>query len=76
MTFQYCVIILISREMYSREQMANVVGKTTNMMKIISKQLPAEKLARNLHGFVEAQEQLGITDNVWSFFGLNIYVDI
>ncbi|CAG9531111.1 unnamed protein product [Cercopithifilaria johnstoni] len=55
-----------NREMYSTGQMANVVGKTTNIIKKINKQLPAQKLAKNLHEFVETQERLGVTDDMVS----------
>lgn len=43
------------------------MGKTATVMKKINKQLPAEKLAKNLHEFVESQERLGVTDDVCHF---------
>uniref|UniRef100_A0A0R3RW83 Charged multivesicular body protein 2b n=1 Tax=Elaeophora elaphi TaxID=1147741 RepID=A0A0R3RW83_9BILA len=52
-----------NREMYSAGQMANAVGKTTNIMKKINKQLSAEKLAKNLQKFVETQERLEESDD-------------
>uniref|UniRef100_A0A8R1U1F3 SNF7 family protein n=1 Tax=Onchocerca volvulus TaxID=6282 RepID=A0A8R1U1F3_ONCVO len=55
-----------NREMYSMGQMASAVGKTTNTMKIIEKQLPAGKLTKNLDEFIKTQERLGMTDKIVS----------
>uniref|UniRef100_A0A183F0S1 Charged multivesicular body protein 2a n=1 Tax=Gongylonema pulchrum TaxID=637853 RepID=A0A183F0S1_9BILA len=51
-----------NREMYSMGRMADAVGKTTDTMKVMEKQLPPEKLAKNLDEFTRAQERLGVTD--------------
>ncbi|VDK33533.1 unnamed protein product [Gongylonema pulchrum] len=55
-----------NREMYSMGRMADAVGKTTDTMKVMEKQLPPEKLAKNLDEFARAQERLGVTDEVVS----------
>lgn len=45
-------------------------------MKGINKQSLTEKLPENLQGFIETQERLDVTDNVWSFYRLEISIII
>lgn len=53
--------------MYSVGQMSEAVGKTTDTMKVMEKQLPPEKINKTLREFTAAQERLGVTDEVVLF---------
>ncbi|VDD96341.1 unnamed protein product [Enterobius vermicularis] len=53
-----------NRNMYSVGQMSEAVGKTTDTMKVMEKQLPPEKINKTLREFTAAQERLGVTDEI------------
>ncbi|KHN80363.1 Charged multivesicular body protein 2b [Toxocara canis] len=46
--------------------MADAVGKTSQTMKVMEKQMPVDKLAKNMHDFTAAQERLGVADEMVS----------
>uniref|UniRef100_A0A0M3HUM6 Charged multivesicular body protein 2b n=2 Tax=Ascaris TaxID=6251 RepID=A0A0M3HUM6_ASCLU len=55
-----------NRHMYSVGKMAHAVGNTTEAMRIMEKQMPVDKLAKNMRDFTAAQERLGVADEMVS----------
>ncbi|VDM80450.1 unnamed protein product [Strongylus vulgaris] len=53
-----------NNHLQSMNKMAEVMGTTVNTMKTMEKQMPTERLAKNMREFQMAQERLGITDDV------------
>lgn len=50
--------------MYSMGKMADAMGKTVGVMKTMEKQMPVDKLAKNMRDFQMQQEKFGLTEEV------------
>uniref|UniRef100_A0A1I7Z9V1 Charged multivesicular body protein 2b n=1 Tax=Steinernema glaseri TaxID=37863 RepID=A0A1I7Z9V1_9BILA len=55
-----------NRHMYSVGKMADAVASSTETMKAMQKQMPVDKLAKQMREFQVAQEKMGITDEMVS----------
>ncbi|VDM80091.1 unnamed protein product [Strongylus vulgaris] len=62
--FKYHIVNNLSSHLQSMNKMAEVMGTTVNTMKTMEKQMPTERLAKNMREFQMAQERLGITDDM------------
>ncbi|MFH4973368.1 hypothetical protein AB6A40_000077 [Gnathostoma spinigerum] len=50
--------------MYSIGKMASAMGKTAQTMTTVEKQMPADKVVKQMQEFVAAQERFGVTDEM------------
>ncbi|WKX89482.1 hypothetical protein Q1695_008830 [Nippostrongylus brasiliensis] len=50
--------------MYSMNKMSQVMGSTVNTMKTMEKQMPMDRVAKNMKEFQMAQERLGISEEM------------
>ncbi|PAV62424.1 hypothetical protein WR25_08568 [Diploscapter pachys] len=50
--------------MYSMGKMADAMGKTVGVMKTMEKQMPVDKLAKNMRDFQMQQEKFGLTEEM------------
>ncbi|KAK0422466.1 hypothetical protein QR680_007589 [Steinernema hermaphroditum] len=53
-----------NRHMYSMGKMSDAVAASTKTMKTMQKQMPVEKLAKEMRDFQIAQEKMGITEDM------------
>ncbi|EYC24624.1 hypothetical protein Y032_0013g2011 [Ancylostoma ceylanicum] len=53
-----------NNHLYSMNKMSQVMGNTVSTMKTMEKQMPAERLARNMREFQMAQERLGLSEEM------------
>ncbi|CAD6186355.1 unnamed protein product [Caenorhabditis auriculariae] len=50
--------------LHSMSKMSNVMGQTVNVMKTMEKQMPLDKMAKNMRDFQMAQEKMGLTEEM------------
>lgn len=59
--FGYFVLL---RQISSAGKIAQAVGRTTKAMQKVEKEFPAEKLMKNMRDFTNANDRLGMNEEV------------